>query len=577
MRSASLFTAGLLALSNVIATPSPTKVQQPRNAHGRRWNNTPGFVYAEDGKFKIDGKDFFFAGTTAYWLTQVQGNDDITKTLDDIKADDLEVVRIWGFREVIGETTDDPATFTQQWVNGEQKCNQPGIDRIKFILDEAGKRGIYVQVALTNNWAPTFPANATAKFPPGYLSNSYGGIDTYVQQLQPGGDRDLFYTDATVKDAYKKWLNCIIPQIASHKALFAWEMANDPRCDGAEGTKKSGSCNAQTITRWTAETSQFVKTLDPNHMAASGDGGFYCTTCEKLFPLPPPPAGPSGGSVNMVGKRSGKRTGYLTTAMVREQIKARQKAAYRAARNAPGAKKSIRGWAAPATSFKRQSGSDSSIGPGYDGSYSVDTEDIANIPTIDYQSFQFFPDQNTYSSNGEVTPGPPPGGAGGDNFENTVQAGLDWITNHADTAQAFNKPTHMSSIGLVNEDSSPNFVPFSSTSVADTDTDGSVKMKKRAQRVSSNSQQNRAYGSWADHAVSRGISGITNYQRGQSNLKGRDSSKRSIEERQSSRNSGSDSNGSSPDDGYRILSQGTRTIFKNTGQKQKRKSGRDSD
>ncbi|KIO30620.1 hypothetical protein M407DRAFT_20340 [Tulasnella calospora MUT 4182] len=111
MRSASLFTAGLLALSNVFAAQSPSEVQQ-RSAH-KRWNDTPGFVYAEDGKFKIDGKDFFFAGTTAYWLTQVQCNDDITTTLNDIAADDLEVVRIWGFREVVGETNDDPATYTQ--------------------------------------------------------------------------------------------------------------------------------------------------------------------------------------------------------------------------------------------------------------------------------------------------------------------------------------------------------------------------------------------------------------------------------------------------------------------------------
>ncbi|KAG8903699.1 hypothetical protein FRC01_009031, partial [Tulasnella sp. 417] len=284
MRSASLFTAGLLALSNVIATPSPTRVERNSNSTMRRWNDTPGFVYAEDGKFKIDGKDFFFAGTTAYWLTQVQVNEDITKTLDDIAADDLQVVRIWGFREVVGETYDDPATFTQefatdsldecgelQWVNGEQKCNQPGIDRIKFILDEAAKRQMYVQVVLTNNWAPDFQAKGDNKFQAGSLSNSYGGIDTFVQQTHPGGDRDLFYTDDAVKDSYKKWLNCIIPQISSHKALFAWEMANDPRCQGAEGRTTSGSCNAHTITRWTADTSKHVKSLDPNHMTASGD------------------------------------------------------------------------------------------------------------------------------------------------------------------------------------------------------------------------------------------------------------------------------------------------------------------
>ncbi|KAG8938109.1 hypothetical protein FRC00_000611 [Tulasnella sp. 408] len=133
-------------------------------------------------------------------------------------------------------------------------------------------------------------------------------------------------------------------------------------------------------------------------------------------------------------------------------------------------------------------------------------------------------------------------------------------------------------MGLVSEEDAHKFVFFGSTYVVDTDTDGSVKQVKRAQRVSSDSQQRRAYGSWTDQAVRSGINGITNYQRGQSNLRGRDSSKRSIEERQQgSRNSGSDSQGSSPNDGYRIVKEGTKSIFRNTGKAQKRKSGRDSD
>ncbi|KAG8941080.1 hypothetical protein FRC00_012590, partial [Tulasnella sp. 408] len=337
MRAASLFTAGLLALSNVVAIPSATSVEQ-RTTPNRRWNDTPGFVYAEGGKFKIDGKDFFFAGTTAYWLSQVQVNDDICKTLETIAADDQEVVRIWGFREVVGETNDDPATFTQQWVDGCQKCNQAGIDRIKYILDQAEKLGIFVQIVLTNNWAPDFPADGKGNQQPGYLSNSYGGIDTYVKQTSPGAcDHDLFYTDDAVKAAYRNWLSCIVPQFASHKALFAWELVNDPRCQGAEGFTTSGNCNTQTITRWIAETSAFVKSLDPNHMVASGDGGFFCPNCEKV--------------------------------------------------NAGDSHYKLKRWndSPPA-------------GPGFDGSQGIDHEDILRIPTIDFGGFQLFPDQFSYAA-----------------------------------------------------------------------------------------------------------------------------------------------------------------------------------
>ncbi|KAG8911799.1 hypothetical protein FRC01_005518, partial [Tulasnella sp. 417] len=490
----------------------------------------------------------------------VQVNEDIKKTLDDIAAHDLEVVRIWGFREVVGQTYDDPATYTQQWVNGEQKCNQAGIDRIKFILDEAEKRNMYVQVVLTNNWAPDFPAHAAISHPPGSLSNSFGGMDTFVQQIHPGGDHDLFYTDDAVKDSYKKWLNCIVPQLASHKALFAWEMANDPRCQGADGRTTSGSCNTHSITRWTAETSQHVKSLDPNHMAASGDGGFFCTDCKKLYPLPPPPPAVSGGSPDRARKR-GERTGYLTSAMVREQIKAREKAAYRAARNAPGAKRSIRGgWAAPATSFKRQS--ESGLGPNFDGSQGVDSEDIINIPSVNFGTFQLFPDQHNYAASDPNLP----------QFNNTVNQGISWIQSHAAMGALFNKPVTLNGFGLVTQNNAADFVPFKSNAekpVPDASQGSSPG-------VVSESQQNDAYQNWLTAGINHGLSGITNHQWGQSGLEARPSSKRSVEARQYS-NGGSDWQGTSPDDGYRVLKEGTKTIFKNSGKKQKRKSGRDSD
>lgn len=72
MRSPSLLVAGLLVLSNVLAIPAPARVQRDSIASRVSDNQaSSGFVYAEDGKFKVNGKDFFFAGTTAYWLSQV--------------------------------------------------------------------------------------------------------------------------------------------------------------------------------------------------------------------------------------------------------------------------------------------------------------------------------------------------------------------------------------------------------------------------------------------------------------------------------------------------------------------------
>lgn len=71
---------------------------------------------------------------------------------------------------------------------------------------------------------------------------------------------------------------------------------------------------------------------------------------------------------------------------------------------------------------KRQS---NSFGPDFDGSFGVDTEDLANTPGIDFNSLQFFPDQNTFGPLGAVDT---------HNITNVIQNGLDWINLHADTA-----------------------------------------------------------------------------------------------------------------------------------------------
>jgi len=61
------------------------------------------------------------------------------------------------------------------------------------------------------------------------------------------------------------------------------------------------------------------------------------------------------------------------------------------------------------------------LGPAFDGSQGVDSQDIINIPDLDFGTFQLFPDQNSY---GMDDPNLPP-------FNNTVNQGLAWIQAHS--------------------------------------------------------------------------------------------------------------------------------------------------
>src|SRR5690606_28798959 len=48
-------------------------------------------------------------------------------------------------------------------------------------------------------------------------------------------------------------------------AIFAWELSNEIRCQG---------CDTSIVYDWAKSTSEYVKSLDGNHLVTLGDEGF---------------------------------------------------------------------------------------------------------------------------------------------------------------------------------------------------------------------------------------------------------------------------------------------------------------
>jgi mannan endo-1,4-beta-mannosidase len=371
----------------------------------------------------------------------------------------------------------------------------------------AEKHGLFLQLALTNNWNPFANANApTDGSARNTLSNDYGGMDAYGQAFSNSDtfSHDEFYTNPAILNAFLNYTTQIVSRYVNSPAVFGWELANDPRCNST--FPASSQCNTNTITLWHSQVATHVRSIDPNHLITSGNNGDFCVDCPKLFPRVAPPA---------VSPAVGRRSKPMTKKRLLQERKAAWKRSLEAQeRSSIGPR--IRGrWHAPET--RRQF--DVGVGPSFDGSSGVDTEDIINIPEIGYGSFQLFPDQNNY---GPTDPNLPA-------FNNTVQLGLSWIQNHADVAQVFNKPVVLTAFGLVTQNNAAVFVPFNSTlpPFGNSSSGSGSSIASRSLRARQTSEQNfgvddsqrdNAYAQWLQTGLQSGLGGLTQDQWSQGNL-----------------------------------------------------------
>jgi len=346
------------------------------------------------------------------------------------------------------------------------------------------------------------------------------GMDVYNKRfLKHATDpfHDSFYTDPDVLAAFSRYVAMIVKRYANETSVLGWELANDPRC--ASTIPATNDCQTQTITKWTATIAAVVKQNDPNHLVSSGDSGFYCIDCAKIFPIVAPPR-------PTFAPRQKRRRGYLTKADLRKLFAKRERMGFgvRESRDKSQLRR-IRGtWYAPKDAVRKRQFT--SFGPGFDGSFGIDTEDLANTPGIDFSSLQFFPDQTTFGPD-EPT-----------NITNVIQNGIDWINLHAQTANTFGQPVTVSSFGLLTNQSQNTFSPFNSTQEANNITVSTTQ-----------DEQVQAYDSWFHAANSAGVN-IIHYQWGQENLTASPAGAIRPQNTTTSAIINENTVGVSPDDGY---------------------------
>ncbi|KEY71530.1 hypothetical protein S7711_08910 [Stachybotrys chartarum IBT 7711] len=196
--------------------------------------------------FVLAGADKYVAGTNSYWISFLTNNDDVDKALDTLVASGLKILRVWGFNDV-NDTPGSGTVYFQQLSSSGSTINTGanGLQRLDYVVSAAEARGIKLIIPFVNYW------------------DDYGGMSAYVAAF--GGSKTTWYTNQAAQAQYKQYIKAVVSRYAESTAIFAWELANEPRCQG---------CDTSVIYDWAMDVSAYIKSLDSRHLVTLGDEGF---------------------------------------------------------------------------------------------------------------------------------------------------------------------------------------------------------------------------------------------------------------------------------------------------------------
>lgn len=256
---------------------------QIRSATAEQLNAASPFIKTSGTNFELAGKRFRVAGVNNHYLTY-GSHKEVTRVLDDAVAMNANVVRVF-VSPIIGSedgrvknvfdihsgldssnlgtrgvymASFDPETNSMR-INEDAN----GLARVDFLISEASKRNLRIIVAFLDYWAYT------------------GGSRQIAAWYGNNGDDQFFAQDPRTRADYKRFVSAIVTRVNTLSGLaykddptiFAWELMNEPEIQPVSLFKS-----------WAAEMAAYVKTLDHNHMLASGQSSIRTKLVELSIP-----------------------------------------------------------------------------------------------------------------------------------------------------------------------------------------------------------------------------------------------------------------------------------------------------
>lgn len=239
------------------------------------------FIKTSGTSFTLDGRPFFVTGVNNHYLTY-GSQDEVTRVLDDAVAMGANVIRTY-LQPVIGSLDGSIATiwnwraqgdasnlavkgtYLLYWDSSQNRMavndGANGMQKVDFLIAEAGKRRLRLIIAFLDFWTYTGGAQQMRAW--------YGSQDKST----------FFFEDPRTQRDYRSWVSYVVQRVnpltglayRDDPTIMAWELMNE------------GNAQPEALRlAWTAEMSAYVKAVDPNHLVSSG----HANVSQKLSDLP---------------------------------------------------------------------------------------------------------------------------------------------------------------------------------------------------------------------------------------------------------------------------------------------------
>lgn len=165
--------------------------------------------------FEMDGVTQYYAGTNCYWCGFLTADGDVDHVMANMASAGLTLVRVWGFNDVTTKPAAGTVWYQYLSASGSQiNTGADGLQRLDAVVAAAAKHGRKLIINFVNNWS------------------DYGGMAAYAAAF--GGTAAGWYTNAAAQAQYRAYIAAVVGRYKEQSAVFAWELANEPRCSGCD-------------------------------------------------------------------------------------------------------------------------------------------------------------------------------------------------------------------------------------------------------------------------------------------------------------------------------------------------------